>query len=235
MMLPPGEAVRRCRWCEVRRPSGGRGGGGGRRGPVRPGGGGSDAGRVVAGVGVRARAGGGGASHRRRTGRRWCRWRGMWRGRTRRGWRAGSRGGSPLPVQYADYTLWQREVLGSEDDPGVCCRRSSRIGGRSWRGCRSSWCCRPIGRGRRCSRSGVRRWGSRSRRGCGRRWSGLARAQGATVSWCCSAALAVLLHKLGGGDDIAVGGPVAGRTDEALDGSGGVLRQHLGVAGRCVG
>ncbi|MGA7427164.1 MAG: amino acid adenylation domain-containing protein, partial [Rhodoplanes sp.] len=130
-------------------------------------------------------------------------------------------GGAPrlaaLPVQYADYALWQHGVLGAESEAG------SAIAGQLafWREtlaglpaeldlprdrarpAASSYCGDLVGLSLSAALHG--------------RLLSLGRETGASLFMVLQAGLAALLTRLGAGEDIPVGSPIAGRTDSALD------------------
>ncbi|MFV9452452.1 amino acid adenylation domain-containing protein [Rhodococcus sp. NM-2] len=130
----------------------------------------------------------------------------------------------PLPVQYADYALWQHEMLGAETDPNSLA--SAQI---------AYWTERlagipdqtdlPVDRPRSA--------GTTTMRGATvdfivdpqthQALAVVAADRGATVFMALHAALIVLLARFGGGTDIAVGTPVAGRGDRVLDGLVGMF------------
>ncbi|MFF2650668.1 amino acid adenylation domain-containing protein [Streptomyces sp. NPDC058045] len=122
-----------------------------------------------------------------------------------------------LPVQYADYALWQQRVLGGEDDPDSPFARQldywrSHLAGLPEELELPADRPRPAGGGSRGGRvalnvpdevaEGVHR---------------LAAESGASVFMVLHAAVAALLRRLGAGQDIPLGTVVAGRGDEALD------------------
>ncbi|WP_282781715.1 non-ribosomal peptide synthetase, partial [Nocardia sp. CC201C] len=130
---------------------------------------------------------------------------------------------APLPVQYADYTLWQRELLGSADDPTSLLTRQLRYWSEQLDGLPDTLDL-PTDRPRPAVAS--HRGATLHVTVAPSVVAGLhdtARARGVTVFMIVHAALAVVLSRLSGSADIAVGSPVAGRGAAELDGLVGMF------------
>ncbi|AHH19732.1 non-ribosomal peptide synthetase [Nocardia nova SH22a] len=124
---------------------------------------------------------------------------------------------SPLPVQYADYSSWQRELLGSADDPDSLLARQAAFWRRTLAGVPDELSL-PTDRPRpptRSSRGG--RVTFRIGPELDHRVRRLAREHGVTTFMVVHSAFAVLLARLSGSTDIAVGTPIAGRGAAELD------------------
>ncbi|MGW2399598.1 amino acid adenylation domain-containing protein [Kitasatospora sp. NPDC001664] len=142
----------------------------------------------------------------------------------------GQPGWAPLPVQYADYTLWQQELLDGATD------LAERQAG-YWREALAGL---PeelplptdhprLPTARLAGDTVYAQVPPAVYRGL----RAAAQATGTTTFMVLQAAVATLLHRLGAGTDIPLGAPVAGRSDSALDGLVGffvntvVLRNDL--------
>ncbi|NEA27368.1 non-ribosomal peptide synthetase [Actinomadura bangladeshensis] len=123
---------------------------------------------------------------------------------------------APLPVQYADYTLWQREVLGEASDPGGVL--AGQLG---------YWSAELAGLVQPLPLPADRpRPPEASHRGDMVGFEvppdlldaleGLARDRGTTLSMVLQGAFAILLSRLGAGDDVAIGSPIEGRNHDGL-------------------
>ncbi|MBB6171884.1 amino acid adenylation domain-containing protein [Nocardiopsis mwathae] len=135
---------------------------------------------------------------------------------------AARRGGTapvwePLPVQYADYALWQRRLLGDPADADSRAARQLDHWARVLDGAPEEVEL-PLDRARpaRPTFAGADLDLELDPDTC-RALRALSQRTGASMFMLLHAAVAALLHRMGAGDDIPLGAPIAGRTDEALD------------------
>ncbi|MFF4214835.1 amino acid adenylation domain-containing protein [Streptomyces nondiastaticus] len=139
---------------------------------------------------------------------------------------------APLPLQFADHTLWQRDMLGDPAADRLTAYWTERLAGLP------DELRLPADRPRPAEPSG--RGGAVRLRLPGTLHEALhdyAHRTGATPFMVTQAAGALLLGALAGTDDVALGTPVAGRSDEAVENVVGffvntlVLRHDLSAAG----
>lgn len=124
---------------------------------------------------------------------------------------------APLAVQYADYTLWQRVLLGSDEDPDSLLNRQLRYWTDQLDGL-PELVSVPTDRPRpRVASHRGERLPLDFDASLHRAVRALARRSGTSVFMVLHAGLAALLARLGAGEDIPIGSPVAGRSDPALD------------------
>ena len=141
-------------------------------------------------------------------------------------------GWAPLAVQYADYAIWQRTVLGSEDDPESVASQQLSY----WVDALAELPDQldlPSDRPRPAVSS--HRGGTHVFEISADVRSGveeLARQQGATPFMVMHSAFAVLLARLSGTSDIAIGTPDAGRGEASARRPRRHVRQHARIAAR---
>ncbi len=136
---------------------------------------------------------------------------------------------APLPVQYADYSLWQRAILGDEDDGGSVAARQIAYWSDTLAGLPDQ-----LDLPTDHPRPAVQSFRGQTHAftldaSLHRALLALARSQGATLFMVVHAAFAALLSRLSGTDDITIGTPIAGRGEQALDGLVGMFVNTLAL------